>query len=66
MLTCMVMKSLLSQITQLIQMPNLSGKHAHWWLKVFGHGVKRIDVIYRPGRALQDLMLSMVAGDDVS
>ena len=41
----------LSQIILLLkQTPSPSGKHAQWWLKVFGSGVKKIDIIYRPGR----------------
>ena len=39
-----------SAVKAILQMPNLNGKHARWWLKVFGSGVKKIDIVYRPGR----------------
>ena len=39
-----------SAVKSILQTPNLSGKHARWWLKVFGSGVKKIDIIYRPGQ----------------
>ena len=39
-----------SAVKVILQMPNLNGKHAPWWLKVFGSGVKKIDIVYRPGR----------------
>lgn len=39
-----------STVKAILQMPNLSGKHARWWwLKVFGSGIK-IDTVYRPRR----------------
>lgn len=30
--------------------PNLSGKHARWWSKVYGSGIKQIDIIHRSGK----------------
>ena len=30
--------------------PGSSGKHARWWSKVFGSGVKEVDILYRPGK----------------
>ena len=30
--------------------PNLSGKHARWWLKVYGSGVGEVLLAYRPGK----------------
>ena len=39
-----------SAVKAILQTTNLSGKHARWWLKVFGSGVKKIDIVYRPGR----------------
>ena len=35
-----------SAVKAILQMPNLSGKYARWWLKVFGSGVKKIDIVY--------------------
>ena len=39
-----------SAVKSILEKPNLSGKHARWWLKVYGSGVKKIDIRYRPGR----------------
>ena len=39
-----------SAVKAILQTPSLNGKHARWWLKVFGSGVKKIDIVYRPGR----------------
>ena len=39
-----------SAVKSILQTPSPSGKHARWWLKVFGSGVKKIDIVYRPGR----------------
>ena len=30
--------------------PNLTGKHARWWTKVYGSGIKQIDIIHRSGK----------------
>ena len=30
--------------------PNASGKHAHWWSKVYSSGLHTIDITYQPGR----------------
>ena len=27
--------------------PNLNGKHARWWNKVHGSGIREVDIIYR-------------------
>ena len=41
-------------VTQLLkavlETPNPSGKHARWWLKIFGSGLKSIKIVYRSGR----------------
>lgn len=39
-----------SAIKTVLGAPGASGKHARWWLKVFGSGVKDVQVVYRPGR----------------
>ena len=39
-----------SAVKAILQTHNLNGKHTRWWLKVFGSGVKKIDIVYRPGR----------------
>jgi len=30
--------------------PNISGKHARWWTKVFGSGLKSVDIVHGAGR----------------
>ena len=37
-------------VKAILQTPSPNAKHARWWLKVFGSGVKSIDIVYRPGR----------------
>ena len=39
-----------SAVKAVLGAPSLSGKHARWWLKVFGSGVKDVHIVYRPGR----------------
>ena len=39
-----------SAVRTILEAPNPSGKHARWWLKVFGSGVGRVRIVYRPGR----------------
>ena len=33
-----------------LETPNPSGKHARWWSKVFGSGVRNINIVYRAGK----------------
>jgi len=37
-------------VKSLLATPSPSGKHARWWLQVFGSGVRKIDIVYRPGK----------------
>ena len=37
-------------VKAILQAPNPSGKHARWWTKVYGSGVRSIKIQYRPGR----------------
>ena len=39
-----------SAVKAVLETPNPSGKHARWWLKVFGSGLKSIKIVYRSGR----------------
>ena len=39
-----------SAVKAILETPSPSGKHARWWLKVFGSGVKHVEIKYRPGR----------------
>ena len=37
-------------VNAVLQSPNPSSKHARWWTKVYGSGVKDVQIIYRPGK----------------
>ena len=39
-----------SAVKTVLGAPSPNGKHARWWLKVFGSGVKDVQIMYRPGR----------------
>ena len=39
-----------SAVKAVLETPSPSGKHAHWWMKVYGAGVKEVNIIYRPGK----------------
>ena len=37
-------------VKAVLETPNPSGKHARWWTKVYGTGVRDIHIVYRSGR----------------
>ena len=39
-----------SAVKAVLETPNPSGKHARWWSKVFGSGVRNINIVYRAGK----------------
>ena len=39
-----------SAVKALLANPSASGKHARWWLQVYGSGVRKVDIVYRSGR----------------
>lgn len=39
-----------SAVTAVFETPNLTGKFAQWWTRVYGRGVKEVIIVYRPGR----------------
>ena len=39
-----------SAVKALLGSPSSSRKHARWWLQVFGSGVRKVDILYRPGK----------------
>ena len=43
-----------SAVRAILETPNPSGKHARWWTKVYGAGVKEVRIIYRAGRLNQN------------
>ena len=40
-----------SAVQAILNTPTLSGKHARWWSRVYGSGIKGVNIIYRPGKA---------------
>ena len=39
-----------SAVKAILETPSPNGKHARWWLKGFGSGVKHVEIKYQPGR----------------
>ena len=39
-----------SAVKEILGAPNPSGKHARWWMKVYGSGVRDLTIRYRAGR----------------
>ena len=39
-----------SAVKALLATPSVTGKHACWWLQVFGSGVRKLDIVYHPRR----------------
>ena len=39
-----------SAVKAVLETPNPSGKHARWWTRVYGRGVKEVKIRYRPGK----------------
>ena len=39
-----------SAVKSILDKPSSNGKHARWWLKIFGSGVGKLKIIHRPGR----------------
>ena len=37
-------------VKSVLQNPNISGKHARWWMKVYGSGLKEINIVHRAGK----------------
>ena len=37
-------------VKAILENPNSSGKHARWWTKVYGSGLAKIEIRYRPGK----------------
>ena len=37
-------------VRAVLGVPNLNGKHAHWWSKVYGSGIREIDIVYQAGK----------------
>ena len=37
-------------VKAILGVPNLTGKHARWWSKVYGSGIKQINIIHHAGK----------------
>ena len=39
-------------VKAMLEVPNLNGKHTHWWSKVYGRGIRDIymDIVYLAGK----------------
>ena len=40
-----------SAVKVVLEAPNLSSKHARWWTKVYGQGMKKGEIWYHPGKS---------------
>lgn len=38
-------------VKSVLEAPNPTGKHARWWMKVHGQGVKEVKIVYRTGNS---------------
>ena len=39
-----------SAVKAVLETASPSGRHAHWWTRVFSRGVKEVTIVYRPGK----------------
>ena len=39
-----------SAVKAVLETPNPTAKHARWWMKVYGQGVRELKINYRPGK----------------
>ena len=39
-----------SAVKAVLEILNPSAKHARWWIKVYGSGIKSIQIVYRSGQ----------------
>ena len=40
-----------SAVRSVLETPSPSGRHARWWTRVYGSGIRSINIIYRSGKA---------------
>jgi len=38
-------------VKAVLEAPNPTGKHARWWMKVHGQGIKEVRIVYRTGKS---------------
>ena len=46
-------------VKAVLETPNPTGKHARWWNKVYGCGVREVRIVYRAGKETRTQMLSL-------
>ena len=39
-----------SAVQSVLEAPNPTGKHARWWTRVYGRGIKSVTIVYQAGR----------------
>ena len=39
-----------SAVKSVLEVPNPTGKHARWWTRVYGRGIRSVTIVYRAGR----------------
>jgi len=47
---CVTVSTDHSAVKAVLQTPNPTGQHSRWWTKVYGSGVKEVNIIYRSGK----------------
>ena len=40
-----------SAVKSILNAPSPSGKHAHWWTKVYGSGIRDLKILHRSGKS---------------
>ena len=40
-----------SAVRSVLETPTPSGRHARWWTRIYGSGIRSIRIVYRPGKA---------------
>ena len=45
-----------SAVKAVLETPNPTGKHARWWTRIYGLGLKKLNILYRPGRENVDAL----------
>ena len=45
-----------SAVKAVLETPNPTGKHARWWTRIYGLGLKKLNILYRPGRENADAL----------
>ena len=38
-------------VRAVLETPHPTGRHARWWTRIYGTGIKNVKIVYRPGKA---------------